>query len=181
MINVWYPTVFQPSFLTATGPAVTAFLLGSSSDVILNLRRVFPSNLTGDGGMSLNKKTALKYDTWNFLNSKCVVTIYINGKIPTTKCMHDRHSCHFSCIWQLFMFSLGSIDSPSCADEETQWTVTKEQIGKVKIKCYTMVIDGGCFPSGHQCCGTSSGCWWGKNPGNLNCWPFTCFLLCPRL
>ncbi|RVE68292.1 hypothetical protein OJAV_G00089430 [Oryzias javanicus] len=68
--------VFQPSFLTANGPAVTAFLLGSSSDVILNVRRVFPSNLTG------------------------------------------------------------SIDFPSCADEKTQWTVTKEQIGKTVVRVH---------------------------------------------
>ncbi|XP_040898453.1 tectonic-2 isoform X2 [Toxotes jaculatrix] len=36
--------VFQPSYLTATGPAVSALLLGNSSDVSLNLRTVFPSS-----------------------------------------------------------------------------------------------------------------------------------------
>ncbi|XP_041854205.1 tectonic-2 isoform X2 [Melanotaenia boesemani] len=42
--------VFQPSFLTATGPTVTAFLLGNTSDVSLNLRTVSPSNTTGSVG-----------------------------------------------------------------------------------------------------------------------------------
>ncbi|CAK6966535.1 tectonic-2 isoform X1 [Scomber scombrus] len=39
--------VFQPSYLTATGPTVTTFLLGNTSDISLNLRTVFPSNKTG--------------------------------------------------------------------------------------------------------------------------------------
>ncbi|XP_072244046.1 tectonic-2 [Leuresthes tenuis] len=42
--------VFQPSFLTTTGPAVTAFLLGNTSDVSLKLRTVSPSNTTGSVG-----------------------------------------------------------------------------------------------------------------------------------
>ncbi|XP_038560425.1 tectonic-2 isoform X1 [Micropterus salmoides] len=42
--------VFQPSYLTATGPAVTALLLGNTSDISLNLRRVSPSNTTGSIG-----------------------------------------------------------------------------------------------------------------------------------
>ncbi|XP_037536339.1 tectonic-2 [Nematolebias whitei] len=39
--------VFQPSFLSATGPAVTAYLLGNTSGVSLNLRTVSLSNTTG--------------------------------------------------------------------------------------------------------------------------------------
>ncbi|KAM9743068.1 tectonic-2 [Menidia menidia] len=42
--------VFQPSFLTTTGPAVSAFLLGNISDVSLELRTVSPSNTTGTVG-----------------------------------------------------------------------------------------------------------------------------------
>ncbi|XP_037836288.1 tectonic-2 isoform X2 [Kryptolebias marmoratus] len=42
--------VFQPSLLTATGPAVTAYLLGNTSGVSLNLRTVSPSNTTGSIG-----------------------------------------------------------------------------------------------------------------------------------
>uniref|UniRef100_A0A3P9H6D2 Tectonic family member 2 n=1 Tax=Oryzias latipes TaxID=8090 RepID=A0A3P9H6D2_ORYLA len=68
--------VFQPSFLIATGPSVTAFLLYGSSNVTLNLRKVLPSNLTG------------------------------------------------------------SIGSPSCADGKTQWTATKEQIGKAVVRVH---------------------------------------------
>nr|XP_020458144.1 tectonic-2 isoform X2 [Monopterus albus] len=39
--------VFQPSYLTVTGPTVSAFLLGNTSDISLNLRTVSPSNTTG--------------------------------------------------------------------------------------------------------------------------------------
>jgi len=46
-IIIFCSIVFQPSFLTATGPAVTAFLLGNTSDVSLKLRTVSPSNTTG--------------------------------------------------------------------------------------------------------------------------------------
>lgn len=41
------PKVFQPSYLTATGPSVTALLLGNTSKISLNLRTVSPSNETG--------------------------------------------------------------------------------------------------------------------------------------
>lgn len=40
-------TVFQPSRLTATGPDVSALLLGHTSDTVLSLRSVSPSNTTG--------------------------------------------------------------------------------------------------------------------------------------
>ncbi|TNN52946.1 Tectonic-2 [Liparis tanakae] len=40
-------TVFQPSRVTATGPTITALLLGDSTDISLNLRTVSPSNTTG--------------------------------------------------------------------------------------------------------------------------------------
>ncbi|XP_034397402.1 tectonic-2 [Cyclopterus lumpus] len=39
--------VFQPSRVTATGPTITALLLGGPSDISLNLRTVSPSNTTG--------------------------------------------------------------------------------------------------------------------------------------
>ncbi|XP_026178552.1 tectonic-2 isoform X2 [Mastacembelus armatus] len=39
--------VFQPSFLTATGPTVSALLLGDTTDISLHLRTVSPSNTTG--------------------------------------------------------------------------------------------------------------------------------------
>ncbi|KAM4616851.1 tectonic-2 isoform 1-T1 [Polymixia lowei] len=39
--------VFQPSYLIATGPTLTAFLLGNASDVSLNVRTTYPSNTTG--------------------------------------------------------------------------------------------------------------------------------------
>ncbi|XP_070820082.1 tectonic-2 [Chaetodon trifascialis] len=42
--------VFQPSYLTATGPTVTALLLGNTSDISLNVRTVSPSNKTGGLG-----------------------------------------------------------------------------------------------------------------------------------
>ncbi|KAM6930391.1 tectonic-2 [Xenentodon cancila] len=42
--------VFQPSFLFATGPAVSAFLLGNISDVSLHLRTADFSNSTGSTG-----------------------------------------------------------------------------------------------------------------------------------
>ncbi|GAA6224742.1 tectonic-2 [Lates japonicus] len=42
--------VFQPSFLTATGPAVSALLLGNTSGISLSLRTVSPSNTTGSIG-----------------------------------------------------------------------------------------------------------------------------------
>ncbi|KAK5932809.1 hypothetical protein CgunFtcFv8_004486 [Champsocephalus gunnari] len=41
---------FKPSYLTATGPTVTALLLGNVSDISLNLRTVSPSNTTGSIG-----------------------------------------------------------------------------------------------------------------------------------
>ncbi|XP_059193375.1 tectonic-2 [Centropristis striata] len=66
--------VFQPSYLTATGPTVTAFLLGNTSDISLNLRTASPSNTTG------------------------------------------------------------SIDSPSCVAELTQWVLTREQVGKTAVR-----------------------------------------------
>ncbi|XP_044052251.1 tectonic-2 isoform X2 [Siniperca chuatsi] len=66
--------VFQPSYLTATGPMVTALLLGNTSDISLSLRTVFPSNTTG------------------------------------------------------------SIGSPSCVAEVTQWVLTREQVGKTAVQ-----------------------------------------------
>ncbi|XP_061529284.1 tectonic-2 isoform X1 [Phycodurus eques] len=68
--------VFQPSSVIATGPRITAFLLGNITDVSLNVRAVFPSNVTG------------------------------------------------------------SIDPPSCAAEETQWSVTKEQVGMNALRVH---------------------------------------------
>ncbi|XP_028314137.1 tectonic-2 isoform X1 [Gouania willdenowi] len=65
---------FQPSFITTTGPTVSAYLLGNSSGVSLNLKTVFPVNTTG------------------------------------------------------------SLPSPSCAPEVTQWAITKESLGKAAIK-----------------------------------------------
>uniref|UniRef100_A0A8C9X129 Tectonic family member 2 n=1 Tax=Sander lucioperca TaxID=283035 RepID=A0A8C9X129_SANLU len=66
--------VFQPSRLTATGPAVTALLLGNTSDISLNLRTVSPSNTTG------------------------------------------------------------SVGSPSCEADVTQWVLTREQVGKTAVR-----------------------------------------------
>ncbi|XP_053276772.1 tectonic-2 isoform X1 [Pleuronectes platessa] len=42
--------VFQPSLLTASGPVVSALLLGNSSDMSLSVRTVSPSNTTGSIG-----------------------------------------------------------------------------------------------------------------------------------
>ncbi|XP_037632636.1 tectonic-2 [Sebastes umbrosus] len=42
--------VFQPSHLTTTGPTVTAFLLGNTWNISLNLSTVYPSNITGSIG-----------------------------------------------------------------------------------------------------------------------------------
>ncbi|KAM8760492.1 tectonic-2 isoform 1-T1 [Acanthopagrus schlegelii] len=42
--------VFQPSFLTATGPKTAALLLGNTSDISLYLRTVSPSSETGSIG-----------------------------------------------------------------------------------------------------------------------------------
>ncbi|KAM7018134.1 tectonic-2 [Tautogolabrus adspersus] len=42
--------VFQPPFLTTTGPTVTAVLLGNTSDISLYVRTVSPSNTTGSIG-----------------------------------------------------------------------------------------------------------------------------------
>ncbi|XP_078106848.1 tectonic-2 [Sander vitreus] len=66
--------VFQPSRLTATGPAVTALLLGNTSDISLNLRTLSSSNTTG------------------------------------------------------------SVGSPSCEAEVTQWVLTREQVGKTAVR-----------------------------------------------
>ncbi|XP_023269272.1 tectonic-2 [Seriola lalandi dorsalis] len=66
--------VFQPSFLTANGPVVSALLLGNTSDISLRLRTVSPSNTTG------------------------------------------------------------SIGPPSCMAEETQWLLTREQVGKTAVR-----------------------------------------------
>ncbi|XP_029296014.1 LOW QUALITY PROTEIN: tectonic-2, partial [Cottoperca gobio] len=66
--------VFQPSYLTTTGPTVTAHLLGNTSDISLNLRAVSPSNTTG------------------------------------------------------------SIGSPSCVSEDTEWVLTREQVGKTAVR-----------------------------------------------
>ncbi|XP_070759835.1 tectonic-2 [Enoplosus armatus] len=66
--------VFQPSYLTAIGPTVTALVLGNTSDISLNLRTVSPSNTTG------------------------------------------------------------SIGSPSCVAEVTQWVLTREQVAKTAVR-----------------------------------------------
>ncbi|XP_071389185.1 tectonic-2 isoform X2 [Centroberyx affinis] len=66
--------VFQPSYITATGPTLTAFLLGNASDISLNLRTVSPSHITG------------------------------------------------------------SLSPPSCVAESTQWTLTREQVGKTAVR-----------------------------------------------
>ncbi|XP_068594442.1 tectonic-2 [Brachionichthys hirsutus] len=68
--------VFQPSYVTANGPAVSALLLGNTSEMSLNLRIVSPSNTTG------------------------------------------------------------SIDSPSCEDEATHWTLTREQIDETAVRVH---------------------------------------------
>lgn len=47
MFNMTVLTVFQPSFVITTGPAVTAVLLGNTTGVSLSLRTVSPSNTTG--------------------------------------------------------------------------------------------------------------------------------------
>ncbi|KAM8885356.1 tectonic-2 isoform 2-T2 [Spinachia spinachia] len=47
LVHTQNPVVFQPSRLTATGPEVRALLLGHTSDTLLSLRPVFPSNTTG--------------------------------------------------------------------------------------------------------------------------------------
>ncbi|XP_054467434.1 tectonic-2 [Anoplopoma fimbria] len=66
--------VFQPSRLTATGPTVTALLLGHTADSSLIVRTVSPSNTTG------------------------------------------------------------SIGSPSCRGDVTQWVLTTEQVGKTAVR-----------------------------------------------
>ncbi|XP_024909465.1 tectonic-2 isoform X2 [Cynoglossus semilaevis] len=43
--------VFQPTFLTATGPLVSVLLLGNSSEMSLSLTTVSPSNTTGSIGL----------------------------------------------------------------------------------------------------------------------------------
>uniref|UniRef100_A0A3Q1EPH6 Tectonic family member 2 n=1 Tax=Acanthochromis polyacanthus TaxID=80966 RepID=A0A3Q1EPH6_9TELE len=73
-VNTQNIVVFQPSFLTTTGPAVSVFLLGNSSDISLNLRTVSPSNTTG------------------------------------------------------------SVSSPSCVAEATQWLITREPLGKTAVR-----------------------------------------------
>ncbi|XP_067376099.1 tectonic-2 isoform X2 [Channa argus] len=42
--------VFQPSFLTATGPTISSLLIGDTSNISLYLRTVSPSNTTGNIG-----------------------------------------------------------------------------------------------------------------------------------
>ncbi|XP_029018095.1 tectonic-2 [Betta splendens] len=66
--------VFQPAFLTATGPTVSALLLGNTANVSVHLRTVSPSNTTG------------------------------------------------------------SIESPTCVDEATQWVLTREQVEKTAVR-----------------------------------------------
>ncbi|XP_035514731.1 tectonic-2 [Morone saxatilis] len=67
---------FQPTYLTTTGPTVTALLIGNTSDISLNLRTVSPNNETG------------------------------------------------------------SIGSPSCVAEVTQWVLTREQVGKTAVRVH---------------------------------------------
>ncbi|XP_069379889.1 tectonic-2 isoform X6 [Paralichthys olivaceus] len=54
MLFTWAHTqnvvVFQPSYLTAPGPVVSALLLGNTSGVSLSVRTVSPSNTTGSIG-----------------------------------------------------------------------------------------------------------------------------------
>ncbi|XP_054629881.1 tectonic-2 [Dunckerocampus dactyliophorus] len=40
--------VFQPSYIIATGPRITALLLGNTKDITLNVRTVLPSDVTGN-------------------------------------------------------------------------------------------------------------------------------------
>ncbi|XP_029960700.1 tectonic-2 [Salarias fasciatus] len=65
--------VFQPSFLISTGPVIDAFLLGNSSDVSLNLRKVSPSNTTGNiGSPSCVPETTQWGLTWEVLGKTAV-------------------------------------------------------------------------------------------------------------
>lgn len=58
--------VFQPSFLYATGPAATAYLLGNTSGVSLNLRTVSPANTTGTTKIkNKNSPVPLQIHYWN--------------------------------------------------------------------------------------------------------------------
>uniref|UniRef100_A0A1A7WAY1 Tectonic family member 2 n=1 Tax=Iconisemion striatum TaxID=60296 RepID=A0A1A7WAY1_9TELE len=50
LVNSQNTVVFRPTFLVASGPAVTSYLLGNTSGVSLTLRRVSPSNTTGSIG-----------------------------------------------------------------------------------------------------------------------------------
>uniref|UniRef100_A0A3Q2XT64 Tectonic family member 2 n=1 Tax=Hippocampus comes TaxID=109280 RepID=A0A3Q2XT64_HIPCM len=52
-------SVFQPSSIIATGPRITAFLLGNIKDVSLNVRTVFPSNNALRVNLQLNKSLHL--------------------------------------------------------------------------------------------------------------------------
>ncbi|KAK2837265.1 hypothetical protein Q5P01_014477 [Channa striata] len=45
--------VFQPAYLIATGPTISAFLIGNTSDISLYVRTVAPSNTTGNIGSPL--------------------------------------------------------------------------------------------------------------------------------
>eukprot|EP00066_Takifugu_rubripes_P024756 XP_011614022.1 PREDICTED: tectonic-2 [Takifugu rubripes] len=46
-VSLAHGIVFQPTYLSTTGPSATALLLGNTTNIYLNLRTVSPSNRTG--------------------------------------------------------------------------------------------------------------------------------------
>ncbi|TKS78691.1 Tectonic-2 Precursor [Collichthys lucidus] len=83
--------VFQPSYLTASGPTVTALLLGNTSDISLNLRAVSPSNKTGESRQDL--PDALPLDPYN----KTVIPNQVYQTLGSCPCDLTFRSCDVRC------------------------------------------------------------------------------------
>ncbi|KAM4745463.1 tectonic-2 isoform 2-T2 [Anableps anableps] len=69
--------VFQPSFLISNGPKVSAFLLGNTSRISLNLKTVSASNTTGSIGSSSCVPEATRWALTTEQMGKSVVRVHL--------------------------------------------------------------------------------------------------------
>ncbi|XP_019718447.1 tectonic-2 [Hippocampus comes] len=76
--------VFQPSSIIATGPRITAFLLGNIKDVSLNVRTVFPSNVTG----SIDPPSCAAEETLWIVTKELVGTNALRVNLQLNKSLH---------------------------------------------------------------------------------------------
>ncbi|XP_057686833.1 tectonic-2 [Corythoichthys intestinalis] len=76
--------VFQPSSIIATGPRITALLLGNLKDVSLNVRTVFTSNLTG----SIEPPSCEPEETQWIVTKQLVGTNALQVNLQLNKSLH---------------------------------------------------------------------------------------------